>query len=267
VTDALVVVLIWAVAAYVLLPVLWRHHEHAPALAAAPFVTRTPEGIPGDPVNLAVVGTADELHASFAAAGWAEAAPITLRSSVGIVTSVLLHRADPCAPVSTLELFGRPHDVAFERVVDGSARRRHHVRFWATELVVAGDRPTWLGAATFDCGVELSRRTGQVTHRIAPAVDDERDGIVEALTGVGRIERVFAVTGVGATLRGRNGGGDRYVTDGEIAVMVLLAEAAPASGEPERLASPAVVRVKDRMWRWLRRLVQRGYPASAALVS
>ena len=250
------VLVAWGLAAYLLLPLLWRHHEHAPALAAAPFVTRTPEGIPGDPVNVAVVGSATELRAAFAAADWAEPEPITLRSSVGIVESVLLHRADPTAPVSTLELFGRRHDVAFERIVGGSARTRHHVRFWETALVVADGRPTWLGAATFDRGVGLSRRTGQVTHHIAPDVDAERDGIVAALTAAGRVARLFAVTGVGATLRGRNGGGDPYVTDGEIAVMVLLPDDAPAVA-PERLPSPAVVRAKDRVWRWLRRFARR----------
>ena len=247
-----VLLLVWAVAAYLLVPALWRHHEHAPALAHAPFTTCTPEGIPGDPVNLAVVGTDAGLRAAFAAAGWTEPEAITLRSSVGIVESVVLHRADASAPVSTLELFGRGQDLAFEQPVGGSAKTRHHVRFWRTELVVAGERPTWLGAATFDVGVGLSHRTGQVTHHIAPDVDTERDGIVDALGRAGRVTRVFAVTGVGATVNGRNGGGDRYVTDGEIAVVVLVPDDASAPTVPERLPSPAHVRLKDRVWRALR---------------
>ena len=32
--------------------------------------------------------------------------------------------------------------------------------------------------ATFDRGVELSRYTGQITHRIAPDIDEERDTLV-----------------------------------------------------------------------------------------
>lgn len=36
-------------------------------------------------------------------------------------------------------------------------------------------RPVWPGSATFDKGVTLNRDTGQVTHKIAPNVDAERD--------------------------------------------------------------------------------------------
>src|SRR5882762_6935642 len=42
--------------AYVLLPVLWTHHEHEPGLASLPMVTRTSAGIPGDALNVGLVG-------------------------------------------------------------------------------------------------------------------------------------------------------------------------------------------------------------------
>jgi hypothetical protein len=41
------------------------------------------------------------------------------------------------------------------------------------------------------------------------------------LEAAGRITTLYDVTGIGPTLMGRNGGGDRYFTDGELAVGVL----------------------------------------------
>lgn len=257
-TTVVLVLLAWAVLAYVVLPRLWRHHEHRPGLAHAPMVTETPEGIPGDPLNVAVVGERADVDAAFAAAGWTAARALGLRSSVGIVESVVLHRPDPEAPVSTLVLFGRPQDLAFERQVGASAKERHHVRLWQADGLSEGGAPLWIGAATFDRGVGLSHRTGQVTHHIAPDVDTERDVVMEALAAGGRVVRRFQVTGVGPTLAGRNGGGDRYFTDGEMTVAVLRAAGdASSSSVPQDLQSPAVVRAKNRFFAWLRPVLRR----------
>ena len=47
------------------------------------------------------------------------------------------------------------------------------------------------------------------------------------LGATGRLARIFFVTGVGPTVYGRNGGGDRYFTDGELAVGILVSRDAP----------------------------------------
>ena len=65
----------------------------------------------------------------------------------------------------------------------------------------------WLGSVTFDRDVGLSRYTGQVTHHIAPDVDAERDGLTNDLKSAKVVEAIYAVTGVGPTLFGRNGEG------------------------------------------------------------
>jgi hypothetical protein len=245
--------LVWALLAYLVLPALWRHHEHQPGLAHAPLVTRTPQGIPGDPLNVALLGTEPQVDAALVAAGWSAAATLGLRASVGIVESVVLARSDPTAPVSTLLLWDRPQDLAYERQEGRSAKMRHHVRFWRSDALIGGPQPLWLGAATFDRGVGLSHRTGQVTHHIAAAIDAERDALVAALAATGWVARQYQVTGVGATVVGRNGGGDRYFTDGELTVAELRAAPLPGAGSPEVLPSPAVVRAKNGVFAWLRR--------------
>ena len=158
-------------------------------------------------------------------AGWQPADRTTFRSSLRICTSTLFNRAYPTAPVSNLFLWGRRQDLAFERAAGKSPRKRHHARFWlSARLDPAEERPLWLGAATFDRSVGVSRYTGQVTHHIDADVDAERDLILRDLDRAGRLARGYKVPGFGKPTRGRNGGGDRYFTDGMVAVAVLAPE-------------------------------------------
>ncbi|HWP65849.1 MAG TPA: LssY C-terminal domain-containing protein [Candidatus Limnocylindria bacterium] len=241
---------LWVVLAYLAVPAFWRHYEHLPAMSAMPTLTRTPAGLPGDPLNVALVGSEEDVLRAFAAAAWRPADPITLASSLRIAASVVLHRPDPQAPVSTLLLFGRKQDLAFEQDVGGSAEERHHVRFWRTDVHGDGGAPVWVGAATFDRGVGLSHTTGQITHHIGADLDAERDALMEDLEAAGWLRTRFSVTGIGPTLHGRNGGGDRYYTDGEITVGVL---APPVAGRRTRvLPDPTPIVIKQQFWSWIR---------------
>ena len=200
-----VAVLIYGLTAYVLLPRAWTHYEHQKGLAGLTMVAHTSQDIPGDPINVGLVGTRKDVLCAMHAAGWYPADPITFRSSVEIVGSVVLRRPYNDAPVSDLYYDGRRQDLAFEKPVGESADRRHHVRFW--EVLKQGDenRPVWLGSATFDRDVGLSRYTGQVTHHIGPNVDAERDGLTNDLKNSKVVEAVYEVSGVGPTFMGRNG--------------------------------------------------------------
>src|ERR1700709_280944 len=115
--------------AYVLLPALWSHHEHEPRLAALPMVTRTSAGIPGDALNVGLVGSKEDVLLAMQAAGWFPADPITLRSSIEIVGSVVLDRPYHDAPVSPLYYQGKKQQFAFEKPDGRSADKPHHVRF------------------------------------------------------------------------------------------------------------------------------------------
>ncbi|MDB5352774.1 MAG: hypothetical protein JWN86_4021 [Planctomycetota bacterium] len=242
-----VVLVLWLISAYVLLPALWRHYEHHPKLALAPKTTLTSQGIPGDPLNVGLIATEEDVVHSMLLAGWSPADPITLRSSLRIATSVIFKRPDVNAPVSNLFLFGRKQDLAFEKPVGNNARRRHHVRFWKSAELGSQNVPLFLGSATFDVSVGLSHDTGQITHHISPDIDAQRNELIADLVHAGRVAKLYQVTGVGATMFGRNGEGDRYFTDGELTVGVL---AVGASGveTPERLANPPLVRGKDQLW-------------------
>ena len=240
--------------AYALAPALWRHYERQPALAEKAMTTTTALGLPGDAFNVGLEGGRDEVLCAMRAAGWRPADPITLRSSAHIASSVLLRRAYPTAPVSDLFYDGRRQDLAFEKAAGASPRERHHVRFWLALAEGDSGRPLWLGSATFDRSVGVSHYTGQVTHHIAPDIDAERDLLAGDLAAAGVVEASYSVTGVGPTVFARNGGGDPYFTDGEIAVLRLSPGCRTVPAAAPTLAPPPPVAAKNVLFGWLKAL-------------
>jgi hypothetical protein len=214
------IALAYFVLAYLVLPRLWKHHEMRHAVFDdSPRVTQTGSDIPGDPLNIALVGTEEEVIRAMTTARWNPADALTFRSSVRIVVDTVLRKPDDQAPVSNLYLFGRKEDLAFEKPVGNSPKQRHHVRFWKLARTY-DDRPAWIGSAAYDIGVEFSRTTGQVTHHISPDVDAERDLLVTDLNNAIRV-KVEWLDGFHTQLQGRNGGGDPWRTDGRLAIVIL----------------------------------------------
>jgi hypothetical protein len=215
------IILLWAAVAYLVVPRLWKaYFRHHGDLNGVARITQTSDGHPGDPINLALVGTEAEVVRAMTAAGWFPADPITFQTSVRIAVDSVFRRPDNNAPVSSLYLFGRKQDLAFEQPVGNSPRQRHHVRFWRSDQK-RDDRPVWFGSATFDERVGLSYTTGQVTHHIGPDVDAERDRIAREIEKTGWDQGISWVNGFHAQREGRNGGGDPWRTDGRLAVVTL----------------------------------------------
>src|SRR5215472_15533392 len=132
----LVGILVWLGLAYIVVPAAWKRYAHRhSAFEDLPGVTYTADGIPADPINVALIGTKAEVIKIMLAAKWYPADPITLRSSLAIAVDAVFKRPDEEAPVSNLYLFGRKQDLAFEQQADDNPRQRHHVRFWQTDKV------------------------------------------------------------------------------------------------------------------------------------
>jgi len=239
---------------------MWTHYEHQKGLAGLPMVTRTAQGIPGDPINVGLVGSKEDVLCAMHAAAWYPADPITFRSSLKIIGSVVLRRPYRDAPVSNLFYQGRREDLAFEKPVGASADRRHHVRFWQALKQGEEGRPVWLGAVTFDRDVGFSRYTGQVTHHIAPDIDAERDGLTNDLKAAKVVAAIYEVSGLGPTLLGRNGEGDPYFTDGEIKVSRLVAGCNSKAESTIVLTNPPIVILKNETWKMIAPLLQAGIP-------
>jgi len=238
----------YLILAYIVLPGLWKHHEHEPGLAALPMVTRTGSGIPGDALNVGLVGSKEDVLRAMHAADWFPADPITLRTSIEIIGSVVLDRPYHDAPVSPLYYEGKKEQLAFEKPDGRSANKRHHVRFWLVLDQGKDGRPVWLGSITFDRGVGLSHDTGQVTHHIGPNIDAERDLLMRDLREAGMVQNLFQISGTGPTLFGRNGEGDPYYTDGEIDIATLVIGGARRMEPPVTMPPPALIVLKDQLW-------------------
>lgn len=215
----LVIVLGYFLVAYFLFPLLWIGYAHRhPALDDLPGITKTHDDHPGDPLNVALIGAEDELKATLRDAGWYPADPLVLRSDLKIAADTVLARPYDDAPVSSLYLWGRKEDLAFEQPVGDDPRQRHHVRFWKSEQVDDQGRPLWAGSATYDRRVGLSETTGQITHHISADVDTERGHLFADLQQTGRLIDVHFIDDFHKVREGRNGGGDPWHTDGRLEI-------------------------------------------------
>ncbi|HUN81027.1 MAG TPA: LssY C-terminal domain-containing protein [Phycisphaerae bacterium] len=230
----LAVLFLYFCIAYLGMPRYWQKYEtRHPALTDIPGITHAADDIPGDPLNIGLIGTEEMVHRAMSAAKWYPADPITFESSLRIAADVVLAKPFDDAPVSPLFLFGRKQDLAFEQPIGNDPRRRHHVRFWKCPKLDEKGRPLWIGAATLDTHVGLSYTTGQITHHIGPDVDLERDKIIEDLKAAGVEGDVRWINDFHKVREGRNGGGDPWHTDGRLAVAVLAIPKEPAA--PQRV--------------------------------
>jgi hypothetical protein len=213
---------LWLTAAYLIAPFAWKEHERRhSSFDDSPRITRTGDGHPGDPLNVALIGAEAEVKAIMAAAKWYAADQLALGSDFKIAADTVLKRPYDDAPVSSLFLFGRREDLAFEQPVGTNPRQRNHVRFWRVAEIDEDDQPSWIGAASYDKSVGLSHTTGQITHHIAPEVDTERDRLFADLQATGDLSEQYEIPGFHTVLEGRNGGGDPWHTDGNLRVGVV----------------------------------------------
>jgi hypothetical protein len=82
----------YVIVGYLIPPATWSRIEHEPQLSHRPMLTATARGIPGDPINIGLIGTREDVISAFHIFGWYPADPITLRTSAEIVGSVLFDR-------------------------------------------------------------------------------------------------------------------------------------------------------------------------------
>lgn len=240
-----VVFLIYCLAAYFIIPSLIRLFHVVIKPDHVPLYATTRDGIPSDPVNLAVI-THDKrtLQAAMHRAGWYQADPNTLRNSFREALSIAFDRSYPTSPVSMLYLFNRPHDIAFQipTGVNMSARSRHHVRFWRlnaptpshndhdhftywSERLIGFLHPAhhsvWIGAAIEDSHPVGIRRTGTLTHRINSDANAERDFIIKTLKDSGCVTRLSTTKRGEKTKFHGQQFRNRFTVDGSLKVIEL----------------------------------------------
>lgn len=222
--QALAFISIWVISAYFILPHI---HRILTKLYIPDYFIgriRTADGLLGDPVNLAFIGSDDQLHEAMEKAGWTMADDLTIKSGVRMVFDTILRRSNSRAPVSSGFLFQERQNFTYQQNIKGRPLARHHVRFWKVPegwLMPGGYKVDWLAAGTFDRSVGLSYFTFQITHRIESDTDIERDHIVETLQKNVKLKKVTVINNYFSAYHHRNGGGDSIETDGALPIIEL----------------------------------------------
>lgn len=183
-----------------------------------PAVTTIKSEKKGDPINIMIIGSQSEITDAFIKAGWVIPDPITPETSARISFDSLAQLPYPTAPVSSLYLYNRKQDLAFEKPTN-DVQIRDHIRLWDTGTYL-GKEKIWLGSATFDNGIKVSSKTYMPTHHVDSSVDHERERVFQTLRPYFPFSSISSFTK--PTLFGVNGGGDWYYTDGEIAILSKL---------------------------------------------
>ena len=181
-----------------------------------PNVTNADGSAAGDPLNIVLVGEPSRMMAALSECGWSfthRIDSLTVRRMIG---AAIYGKPYLTAPVSSLYLFGRPQDLAFQRA-RANLSQRNHMRLWLAPYTVEG-RPVWVGQVSRDVGIKLTRKSPTfTTHVIDPMVDEARQFLLESLLFRFRIERFGFVRASEPSLPGSprvNLTGDPYITDG-----------------------------------------------------
>ncbi len=189
-------------------------------LADAPNRAESKTKKPGDPLNLIIIGDADQISGAFKQAGWSPAKKLRVGSAYGTVRALADDGGYGEAPVSQLYLFDRVEDLAFEKMLN-TFRKRHHLRLWRTTATTADGREIWLGATTHDIGIDESVVHHEISHAIDPDLDAERAKVGADLMVGGAVAAEQLVTRPNPLSTGLTATGGTWKTDGQMQVIEL----------------------------------------------
>ena len=189
----------------------------------------------GDPLNIVLIGSPEDVLNALSRSGWSFTHRITLNSVSRMVGAALTDSPYPVAPVSSLYVFGRPQDVALQRARSNIAQR-NHMRLWLAPYTYQG-RAVWIGQVSRDIGVKITTKSPTLTtHVIDPQVDTTREYLMHSLLAPGFIAAFGFVKGSAAATPDRprtNLTGDPYFSDGMRLVIMLSLDPVP----PDEIAS------------------------------
>ena len=180
-----------------------------------------------DVINMAFVGTREQLTEGFLAAGWKESDPVSWRS-VGRQFHAFLEKSSySTAPMSQQLYGGRPPELSLEKTFD-SYGRRDHLRIWKAAPAVGGE-PLWVGAAVRETGATLSVTRMGFIHHVSGDPEAEQQAIQRHLLAAGCVDSVGTVERPGMERSVVNATGEVLRTDGDVMVLRFKACDAPLS--------------------------------------
>ena len=239
------VLLIFYVAiAYFALPALIRTWRLLIRPNHIPLYATTPDGLPSDPVNIAIVANSRrQLITTMKKAGWHVADKATIKNTLREAYAIFFNKPYPTAPFSPLFLFNRTFDLGFQIPYGKnlSPRQRHHIRFW--QLIdletleddrhfrfwlkhfrhfIGREKTVWIGAAiddTHSFGIRWYNL--QITHGTHPLHYRERDFVIESLKHIEAVRNISEIKAGDPFQIHSQQLGHGFVSDGRLSIVEL----------------------------------------------
>ena len=216
-------------------------------LLALPDRSSTGKGQPSDVVNLAFLGSAQQIEQAFRAAGWTYGDSVSTWSVLREMRALSVLNSYPHLPISNQWLSGEAPDFTLQKSFD-SYQKREHIRFWNETGL---EQNLWVGGAIRETSAAWSFRRRKFIHHVDSDLAAEREKVVRDLTLTGCVANVYRVQRAKAPERLKNAGGDTLRTDWRVAVVQLRdCEAAPNLFLTSSTALPS--RPRTRLGRFVR---------------
>jgi hypothetical protein len=194
------------------------------ALEELPCCTTNEDGTQkGDPLNLVLIGSREDIAAAFTRRGWLPAEQTYEKAVAKTIKSYLFGSRYRYSPVSPLYIYKRQQDFAGQKPRH-TVHQRNHLRVWLSPMRFEG-KQVWVGQISRDIGVRFTTEIWPpVTHEIDPDVDEAMFALIEDLIYSQQLAKGGWVKGVGVSTRSnprRNLTGDPYFTAGYRVVLMF----------------------------------------------
>jgi len=175
----------------------------------------------GDMVNFILIGSEKQVQSALDAANFHVADTSDKKAVLEAAMTTYESKDYLAMPMSTLYLFNRPQDFGYEQAeAIAMVASRHHFRLWKAPFTWNG-QTVWVGAGTHDIGFAKDKRNGNVTHKIDPNVDGERENIGSSLQKGGKVKSISYYLPPNPVQDAKNATGDGYHSDGRLLVVFM----------------------------------------------
>ena len=177
----------------------------------------------GDPLNLVLIGSREDISTAFVRRGWLPAEQTRGKAIWKTIKSFLFGTRYRYSPVSPLFYSKRQQDFTGQKPRH-TVHQRNHLRVWLTPMRYQG-KEVWIGQISRDIGVRFTFKAWPpVTHKIDPDIDEALYALLEDLVYSQQLAKAGWVKGVGAAPRDKpryNLTGDPYFTAGLRSVLLF----------------------------------------------
>lgn len=230
------------------IPAINQDTQFTARLTAMPVRTFTKKGKEADVVNVAFLGSRDDLVHAFQAAGWLQSDPVSTHAVLHGMYTFLAKTNFPTAPMSLQLLDGRKPDLTLEKSLQ-SSEKRNHLRIWRVDT--SDGTPLWIGAAVHETGATLSIKHKGFIHHVSEDLSEEQQSVVRDLFVTGCVDAAGSVARPGIDHIVPNATGEFFRTDGSLEVIRLK----PCTPDPAEmaLANAPPFKAGSRAFRYVRR--------------